>query len=352
MSVPLKKTNQLKSIAILMMLCLHLFNRDYNGLFTPLIFIGEQPLSYYISLFSDACVPIFAFVSGYGLYYSYTNSPHSYSEKNKTRTKNLYLRYWIILFIFAVVLGKVMNVEGYPGSWEKLFLNITGLNPSYNGAWWFFTTYILFVFTSRFWFKILDKINPYIFMVFLFAIYVTAFYFRVYNNNIFDGELVNWLHYQSAMYFCTLFQFMLGAFSIKYRWNDYISKMFNNIKARSIIVILGITSLVFLHGLIPNFIIAPFTAICFIFLFLQLRLPKIADDILDFFTPHATNLWLIHMFIYITYFSDLIYAPQYPILIFSWLVFLCVIASYVVNAIYNRALTLNERRSTIRSPAN
>lgn len=76
MQITLQKSNQLKSIAILMMLCLHLFNRDHHGLFTPLVFIGQQPLSYYISLFSDACVPIFAFVSG-NVIYKFTNRSYS-----------------------------------------------------------------------------------------------------------------------------------------------------------------------------------------------------------------------------------------------------------------------------------
>lgn len=145
-NISIHNTNQLKSIAILMMLCLHLFNQDYNNLFKPLVFIGQQPLSYYISLFSDACVPIFAFVSGYGLYYSYINNKDAYSKKNKERTKNLYLRYCIIIILFAVILGFLLGKQGYPGSWQKFLLNLSGMQPNYNGAWWFFTTYVFFYF--------------------------------------------------------------------------------------------------------------------------------------------------------------------------------------------------------------
>lgn len=159
--ITLQKTNQLKSIAILMMLCLHLFNRDHHGLFHPLLFIGEQPLSYYISLFSDACVPIFAFVSGYGLYFSYKGNQQTYLKKNIDRSKKLYIRYWIILILFVVLLGLIIEKDGYPGTWTKFLLSFTGVKTFYNGAWWFFTIYILFVFTSRFWFVLLDKINPY-----------------------------------------------------------------------------------------------------------------------------------------------------------------------------------------------
>ena len=218
MSIPIQKTNQLKSIGILMMLALHLFNRDYNGLFQPIVFIGSQPLSYYISLFCDACVPIFAFVSGYDLYYSYCKDSNAFLTKNIIRSKKLYIRYWVILLVFAVLLGWILNKDGYPGDWEKFLLNFTGINPSYNGAWWYFTIYIAFIFTAAFWFKLLDVINPYLYLSLLVLVYVIAFYFRVYHTPIFENSIIVWLHTQSALYFCTLLQFMLGAFALKYDW--------------------------------------------------------------------------------------------------------------------------------------
>jgi len=89
-----------------MMLFLHLFNTlDYQNLF--------QPLVYYLSLFGDACVPIFAFVSGYGLYYKYSKSTATYSKDNVVRLKKLYLNYWIIILLFPVALGFVLQFTGY-----------------------------------------------------------------------------------------------------------------------------------------------------------------------------------------------------------------------------------------------
>ena len=335
-SISIQKTNQLKSIAILMMLCLHLFNRDYNGLFQPLLFIGSQPLSYYISLFSDACVPIFAFVSGYGLYYSYVNSKDQYANKNKERAKKLYVRYWIILFVFVVLLGLALGKEGYPGSWQKFLLSFTGIKTFYNGAWWFFTIYILFVFTSQFWFKLLDKLNPYFYLSVLLIIYGIAFYFRIYKGNIFDNSIVHWLHTQGALYFCTLFQFMLGAFALKFQWHKKVTDALARIKYKNLFALLGIIGLIVFHGIVPNFIVAPFTALGFIFLFLQMNFGKSIEKGLDFFTPHSTNLWLVHMFFYLIYFKDLIYAPQYPLLIFGWLILWCLVASFFINLIYNK----------------
>lgn len=336
MAITIQKSNQLKSIAILMMLCLHLFNRDYHGLFQPLVFIGQQPLSYYISLFCDACVPIFAFVSGYGLYASYCNRANTYLKKNLLRTKKLYLRYWIILLLFVVTLGYLLGKEGYPGSWQKLLLTFTGVKTYYNGAWWYFTIYILFIFTSRFWFRLLEKANPYVYLGLLFLIYLMAFYFRIYRPKIFENPILQWIHTEGALYFCTLFQFMLGAFALKYNWQQKVSVLFKNARYRNFLAIGGIIVLMILHGLVPNFIIAPFTALGFIFLFLQMNLGRIVDKGLDFFNPHSTNLWLIHMFFYMIYFKEIIYAPQNPVLIFAWLVLWCLIASYFVNFIYNK----------------
>ena len=333
MQITLQKSNQLKSIAILMMLFLHLFNRDYHGLFEPLVFIGSSPLSYYISLFCDACVPIFAFVSGYGLYFKYVQNSKTYGVANSIRLKKLFINYWIILLLFAVILGVILGTPGYPGSFLKLLLNLIAVNPSYNGAWWFLTIYILFVMSSAFWFRLLDQLNPYFFITVLLLVYGIAFYFRVYKVAIFENEILQWLHQRSALFFCTLVQFMVGAFALKFEWHNKISVLFNQIKFKNSLVLSMIGLLIVFHGLIPNFIVAPFTALGFLFLFLELELPVFFNKILDFFTPHATNIWLIHMFFYIIFFADFIYSPKYVLPIFLLLVGCSILSSIVVNTI-------------------
>lgn len=332
-SISLQKSNQLKSIAILMMLFLHLFNRDYSGLFEPLIFMGQNPLSYYISLFCDACVPIFAFVSGYGLYYKYSQNHSTFKKDNVNRLKKLYINYWIIIILFVVLLGYLLTEPGYPGSLTKFILNLSGLDPSYNGAWWFFTTYVFFVLTSSFWFGLLDRINPWIYLFAFFIIYLIAFYFRIYQSSISDNSFLNYLHKQSALYFCTLFQFMLGAFFLKYNWNKQFQSFLPPRINFNVLGIFGIIALIIIHGFIPNFIIAPFTALGFIFIFINLDIPAFINKCLDFFAKHATNLWLIHMFFYMIYFPEFIYKFKYPIFIFSALVIMCVMSSYMVNSI-------------------
>lgn len=340
MEITLQKSNQLKSIAILMMLCLHLFNRDYQGLFQPLVFIGKQPLSYYISLFCDACVPIFAFVSGYGLFFKYQESKTNYIKSNRIRIRSLFINYWIVLVLFVVVLGYLLNMPGYPGDFQTFILNFTAVKVSYNGAWWFLTTYLVFVITSSFWFRLLLKLNPYIYLFVLLVLYIVGFYFRIYKTDLFSSEYMQWLHTQSALYFCTLFQFMLGAFVLKYRIHSQISKKIKALPFKNYFLILGIVLLVVFHGLLPNFFFAPFIAIVFILLYCQLNITPFLQKGIDFFTPHATNMWLVHMFFYLIYFKEFVYSFKYVVPIFIVLVGLSVASSYIINFINKKVLQL------------
>jgi hypothetical protein len=340
MEISLQKSNQLKSIAILMMLFLHLFNQDYQGLFQPLIFIGKQPLSYYISLFCDACVPVFAFVSGYGLFFKYQESKSNYAKSNFIRIRNLFSIYWIVLVLFVVVFGFLLSKPGYPGDFQTFILNATAIKVSYNGAWWFLTTYLLFVITSSFWFRLLLKLNPYLYLLVLLILYIVSFYFRIYKTDLFSSSLLNWVHTQSALYFCTLFQFMLGAFVLQYRLHSKSSKKIKALPYKNFVLIFGIVLLIVLHGVFPNFFFAPFIAFVFILLYCQLQITPFLQKGIDFFTPHATNMWLVHMFFNLIYFKDFVYSFKYVVPIFIVLVGLSFASSYVINFINKKAQKL------------
>src|SRR4051812_49331847 len=93
-----------KGIAILFMLLLHLFCRkEVNGLYQTFPMIDGVPLIYYIGLFGDACVPMFCFASGYGLYISVKKENGSIFKKNVKRIFKLLINYWIILILFVLV---------------------------------------------------------------------------------------------------------------------------------------------------------------------------------------------------------------------------------------------------------
>lgn len=332
MLISLQKSNQLKAIAILMMLFLHLFNSlDYQNLFQPLVFIGGKPLVYYLSLFGDACVPIFAFVSGYGLYYKYSKSTVTYPKDNVVRLKKLYLNYWIIILLFPVAIGLILQFPGYPGSMTKFLLNATGLDGSYNGAWWFFTTYVLFVCTSAFWFRYVQQFNNVWALLTLLAMYLIAFYLRIYKGGLVQQPVFEWIYCQGYLFFCTLPQFLVGAYALKLNWNEKVARIFERFRHPNLIGITLIMLLICIHAVIPNFVIAPFLGLAFIFIYAQLRWTAWVNKSLDFLVPHATNMWLVHMFFYMIFFKEFIYSFKYVPLIFVVLVALSVFSSVIIN---------------------
>lgn len=314
-----------------MMLCLHLFNREYKGLFQPVFFIFGKPLSYYISLFCDCCVPIFSFVSGYGLYYKYAQQKEGYKHYCWSSVKKMYVNLWWVILLFPVALGLLIGDEHFPGNWQTVLLNISGLFVSYSSIWWFFCVYIVFLITSSFFFQMADKYNPYFLFLLLFGCYVFGFYFRIYHHFAIENKYFSAIFSLFLNFNWTILQFMTGAFALKYAWNTKVHQFFSTIKYRNTSVLLGIIFLIMIHSIIPNFFISYFLAVVFIFLFLQVEIPLFIKRGLDFLAIHSTNLWLVHSFFYFSFFSTFIYMPQYPILIFLLLLACSLVSSIIIN---------------------
>lgn len=331
------QTNNSKGIAILMMLCLHLFNTlNYQGLFVPLIFIGDKPLVYYISLFCDCCVPIYCFCSGYGLYVNYINNKNNFRSKNYIRIFKLYINYWIILLLIPVGFGFYLGSNpNYPGSFLKFLANFFAINTSYNGAWWFVTVYILLVLSSTVIFRIIEKFDFKIILFLSFCFYFLGYLQRVKTLIVFENWILDFFILQLALFANSQFMFVVGAISYQKKWFSTFSNFIKNFKFKNLILFAIIILSIIFHGIIPSFFIAVFTGFVFIFCFNALNFNTHIEKIMIYFGNHSTNIWLVHMFFYAYFFKEIIYAPQYPILIFLWLLAWSLTASYIINLIYN-----------------
>lgn len=132
----------------------------------------------------------------------------------------------------------------------------------------------------------------------------------------------------------SLLPFIIGSIFAKEKLFSKLSSNFRNIKHKNGIGFFGIISLVIIHSLYEFMIIAPFTGIAFICIFVSMNKSKIIEKVLLYISHHSTNIWLIHMFFYISFFKELTFAPKYPLFIFVWLIFLCLISSHIINFIY------------------
>ena len=335
-----------KGIAILFMLLLHLFCiKAYEGLYTPILFIADTPLVYYLALFGDCCVAIYCFCSGYGLLISYKNNKEKYNSNNIIRIFKLYINYWIILLIFVVILGTIIGQVGnYPGSFKKFILTFTAIDPDYNGAWWFFTTYIILVLVSPFINKIVIKYNNILILGLSFIFYVAAYIQRIKGVIVFDNEVLNWFIRQIALFGTSQLPFIMGTVFAHKKIYSKLNFMSSKIKYKNTLGILIMTLMIIAHGIVQTLFVAVFTGIVFICVFNLMDKPNWLNNLLSYLGNHSTNMWLIHMFFYMIYFKNLVYGAKYSFLIFPWLVILCIVSSYVVNFIYEPIVKLVDKK--------
>lgn len=256
-------------VAILFMLLLHLFcTKDYQGLFTPLIMIKGVPLIYYLALFGDCCVAIYCFCSGYGLMCTYKNSPDEYNKRNAKRILKLYINFWIIILLFVVLLGYLTgNSATYPGNIKTFILNITAISVSYNGAWWFLTTYIILVVLSKFINKVVQRYNNVLITLIVFVIYFICYVQRIKIVITFTNPVLNWAITQAALLGTSLFPFVVGAIFADKKIYSLIYNKVNNLRFKNTLCVLGILFMIVCHGFVQTLFVAVFTGIIFIILF-------------------------------------------------------------------------------------
>ena len=331
-----------KGIAIVFMLLLHLFcTKEYKDLYTPILFIDDIPLVYYLALFGDCCVAIYCFCSGYGLIISYKNNKEKYLKNNIIRILKLYINYWIILFLFVVLLGPIIGKTNiYPGDFKTFILTFIAISPAYNGAWWFFTTYIILVLVSPIINKMIIRYNNILIIALSFIFYAIGYIQRIKVALVFNNEILNWFVRQIALFCTSQFPFIIGAIFLH---NKIYSKLYNvvkNNKYKNLLGYLVIGLMIIGHGFVETLFIAVFTGIVFICIFNLIDKFKWISKLLYFLGNHSTNIWLIHMFFYMIYFKELVFKPKYSLLILIWLLILCIISSFIINLIYKNIINL------------
>ncbi|MGL5750044.1 MAG: hypothetical protein ACRCXT_05925 [Paraclostridium sp.] len=170
----------------------------------------------------------------------------------------------------------------------------------------------------------------------LLHLFCTKEYVGLFTPIVMIGDVP--LIYYFALFGTSQFLYVMGVVFAHRKLYSKISAIFNKIKFKNVLAICLILLMVVAHGFVQSLFVAVFTGIAFIVLFNLIDKPRWLDNILLYVSTHSTNMWLIHMFFYMIYFKDLVFAPKYPVIIFIWLVVLCIIPSIFINAIYNKLI--------------
>lgn len=323
-----QETLQYKGIAILIMIFLHLFNVKSNlSLCDISLYLLGEPLVFQIVKFTFICVPLYLFLSGYGLYISYSKS---YFLNPFKRIFKLYLNFWIVCLIF-IPLAVYLRPEYYSVEIGEIIKNITGWHTTYNYEWWFLFPYMLLVFTSNIIFKLVRSVN---FLILLLS--VTGLYLLFYIITYFLAEKLSSNHYIYILisYLNCLPYFVLGAIFVKY---DLFSALQRKVQIttlwKNILWICFFLFLLFCRA-VSSGIVNIIVLVLFICWFAVLKKNRIFIFILEKLGKQSTNMWLVHTFFCYYLFHDWIYGLKYPIVIFVVTVMLSYLTGILIDRIY------------------
>jgi len=323
-------SKMLQGLSVLAMVCLHLFDRDYTGLFTPIIFFKGIPLSFYFGQLSDFCVFGFAFLSGYAHFLQF-EQPGYYKRRLKGLL-SVYASYWLILILFSIV-GIIIGQGDYmPGSIGKFILNALTLENSYNGAWWYLFTYAILVFISPLILKCVKHWNPFVVIGMGFVVYFVAYCIR------FKISFSNWFLCNIGPFGMTFFEYLLGAVVCKYKlFTRFYSiwQKFHKVIRFVIAFILIVGILLSRTLIVPSLFVAPISGFVIMTLFHFWEKPKSIEKVFLLIGEHSTNIWLTHMFFCLCMFTNLVYIAKYPILVFGFMITITLLLSILLKFIEN-----------------
>jgi len=147
----------LQGLGILMMIYHHLFSDTtfYGMEYFSVLRFGEINIELRLAWFCKICVGLFAFISGYGMYYVLNRQNDSdileqesffgylikSFQKVCRKLGRFYLQYWYVLFIITPILFLFVNPSDV-FDLKEFIRNMTGLSSSYNGSWWYVLQYV------------------------------------------------------------------------------------------------------------------------------------------------------------------------------------------------------------------
>lgn len=323
----------IQSLAALAMVCLHLFDRyDYSGLYQPLLYIGDYPLCFYFAQLSDWCVMGFAFCSGYSHYrMSLTLTKKEYKSRSLTRLLSLYCNYWIALILAVIVSIFISQADIMPGQFWEFLGNFSSIICTYNISWWYLLIYAIIVFLSPFLLENAKKNNSVMVSILFSFVYCFGYYFRFLLGNY-------WVFEKIGKLCMTVFEYMLGVIFAKGRLftkiYGVVSRISKHVSLMVCYVAVGIVFIMMLlgHTLISgNIIFAPVNGIIIITAFWLWDKPDPVKHFLIFIGKHSTNIWLTHLFLYASLFTNLVFIAKYPPVIFCFMIVLTIVVSMGVE---------------------
>lgn len=353
MKISRQISTQIKGVAIIMMVFHHLFSYPswWRTSFVP-SFYSIVPIGS-ISEFGECmkmCIPIYAFITGYGLSCSFATK--NYLEIYKWSIKKIsftLINYWVILgMVEAVILGcghQAFSVGG-------IVANLLGLGELIIPFAWYISFYILILLVFPLLYGVVKQLEGNIQLGCCCIIYTglcyVAYYFvvRWSVGSIVLSLIINFLMYSPYV--------VAGCVCKRVRLRDNTS-LYYFICANNLLVwglfIISIGLKVALHGSVKfDIVIVP----CFVVslaCLLKNQKNMYASKCFSYLGKHSFNIWLFHCVPFIwrlpgnRMIQDIVYFPRSVLLILIWILLLTLPFSQITNWIVTgvgKAIKLNK----------
>lgn len=321
-----------KGLAIISMVVLHLFCRKGDDVYgAPLLWITDNiPFVYYFGFLAEICVPLYCLCSGYA-HYRLGESGGLSVKRNFKRLMKFLINFWIILIFFSVV-GIIVKSQTIPVSFSEFLGNALLYKLSYNGAWWFVATYVLLVALSYLIFSLVKKVNG---MLLFAAASAQLLFFWIFEAKIKELLSVNPVMSIVAVQFLNLvgdvlFAYICGMLIAKYNLISLIKN--RNIKNYWLYICFILVSIAVCIA--EKGILMPYYAVLVFIMFNTISKNALTVKVFSFLGEHSTNIWLVHMFFYLTLFPGLVQKLKYPFLMFTGMMAICIAVSFAANVVY------------------
>ena len=276
-------TTLIKGIAIILMVVHHLWGfcdiEDFSGYWRDI-----APMIIALGKAGKICVAIFAFISGYGIYCSY--SKNSKYSSLLMKVKKTFLLFWQMVIPFLIMLFILQIIPFDIISFAK---NMLCISCSYNGTWWYLNTYIIFILVFPIIYLMLKNKVSTILLCLVFILicrYISYIAFEHGYN----------IYFYYLLYYLPIF--VIGSIFARY---NLLNKLMFKGKIKSNYVLLFYVTATFLLVVLRMitgiteilFIIVPFFMLCFI----QKPMPmnKLVKTLI-YIGKMSMGIWIIHFF--------------------------------------------------------
>ena len=332
----------LKGLAVIILLFHHSYRKEilfkkYTVDFSP--FTQQSVMDFAVSL--KICVPIFAFITGYGLYLSFENNKDDITKWMAKRYIKTFSGYWFVWVLCAIVFQCIdsrfwytffKDTEIHTGI-MNVFLNFAGLSnlfqtPSLCRTWWYMSAVIVFILFIPFLYRMRNALIPVLIGTILLPRLIFARKIRL----AFTGGT-------TVLVFLT--PFILGAIFARYnlfdRWINIGRHVWSKLlkfAIEVILIILGYNMYLNLtRDLYWEYHYCFYPMLVILFLVEFVFSIKIVQKVFAFLGVYSMNIFLLHTFILSLYWSDFIYSFGHFVLNEIVLLGICLAVSIAVELV-------------------